>query len=196
MVRCFIAVTLTREAKQGLAGLRMELSRFCHDVKWVDRENYHLTLKFLGEIEEKRLTGVRRALSACSRFAPMQIGFQGVGVFPGVRRARVVWAGVTGDVGGLGDVAAFLDQSLGKLGFPPEERGFQPHLTLGRFRAPADLTSFRGELQSTGSRPFGPVPVGALHLMQSVLTRQGPVYTSIGEINFTGTVDSRLENKV
>jgi 2'-5' RNA ligase len=196
MIRCFVAATLPGEAKRWLAGARQELARFCEDVKWVEAENYHLTLKFLGEIEERQLSGIRRALSECGRAAPLRLGFQGVGVFPGLRRARVVWAGVTGEVAGLREIAACLDRALGKLGFPPEDREFRPHLTLGRFRNPADLTPCQEQLQSIGSVPCGPFAIPALHLMQSTLTRRGPVYTPIGDLNLTGAVDIHLENKV
>lgn len=186
MARLFIAVTLSEAAKRWLAGVKEELSPFCRNVKWVEAENYHLTLKFLGETSSEQLPGIRQVLAECARFKPPAVGFQGAGVFPGFRQARVIWAGVTGGVDALAGVAAYLDERLAGLGFVSETRGFRPHLTLGRFRVPADLTPYRAQVLAAGRSSFGPFPITSVHLMESQLTREGPRYTELAKSSLTG----------
>ena len=100
-------------------------------VRWVDSEGIHLTLKFLGDIDPALVEDVLRAMEqAASGTLPFQVHLNGLGVFPNLRRPRVLWAGVGGDMDALGALQEKVEAAMEGLAFPRERRAFSPHLTL------------------------------------------------------------------
>jgi 2'-5' RNA ligase len=183
-IRCFIAIELPEEAKRGLARLKKELERDEHKfVKWVDPWGIHLTLKFLGNIPSKRITetteAMRKAAQGISRF---HLEISGLGAFPGLKQARVLWVGIDGDVNKLSMLQQNLDSALTALGFAKEERSFVPHLTLARIRQGASLLERRGFGELVSATNFEDkyhVEVETISLMRSQLTPAGAIYTSL-----------------
>ena len=183
-IRSFIAIELPEEVKEGLARLRNELERDEHRfVKWVDTGGIHLTLKFLGNIPFKQVTEITEAMEeAAQGIPPFHLEISGLGVFPGLKQARVFWVGIGGEVDKLSRLQQNIDSALAALGFTKEERPFVPHLTLARIRqgaSPSERRSF-GELVS--STFFGDkyqVAVGTISLMKSQLTPAGAIYTCL-----------------
>jgi 2'-5' RNA ligase len=112
-------------------------------VRWVDPANVHLTLQFLGAVPEDRVEAVRAAVAAAAAGgSPLRLEVAGAVAFPGPRRPRVIGAGVRGDLPGLAALVTALGRGLAPLGYPPEDRPFRPHLTLGRVptgRPPREL---------------------------------------------------------
>lgn len=97
-IRCFIAIPLSDEIKEKAVEIQSRLRKANADVKWVERENLHITLRFLGEIEEAKVEKVKRLMEeVAGRFSPQKLVFKGVGAFPDLRRPRVVWIGGEGD---------------------------------------------------------------------------------------------------
>ena len=156
-------------------------------VRWVDPEGIHLTLKFLGDIEPALVEDVLRAMEqAASGTAPFQLHLDGLGVFPNLRRPRVLWAGVGGDMDALGALQEKVEAAMEGLAFPRERRAFSPHLALGRVRDTISAVARQrvGGLVSQGSLDGAdPWPVNAVHLMRSNLTPDGAVYTSLGSVS-------------
>ena len=186
-IRSFIAIELPEKAKQGLARLREELERDEHRfVKWVDPRGIHLTLKFLGNIPSKRVTEITEAVGkAVQGISPFLLEISGLGAFPSLKQARVLWVGVGGELDRLSILQQDLDSALAALGFAREERPFVPHLTLARIREGASGPERRTFGELVGSTTFGdkyPVEVGAVRLMRSQLTPAGPIYTCLSVV--------------
>ncbi len=186
-IRSFVAIELPEEAKKGLASLRRELERDEHKfVKWVDPEGIHLTLKFLGNIPSKRVTEITEAMKkAAQGSSPFLLEISGLGAFPSLQQARVVWVGVAGELDQLSSLQQKIDSALSALGFPKEERLFVPHLTLARIKEGGSAPERKGFGELVGSASFEdkyPVEVEAIRLMRSQLTPAGAIYTCLSVV--------------
>ena len=179
MVRCFIAVDVDDQAiTEKIVKLQGELKSYA-DFKSVEPENIHLTLKFLGEISDSQVEKVEEVLKDLE-FSSFSLRFRGVGAFPNPRRPRVIWIGVSEGATEFSELAKRIDTSLRKLGFPPETRGFKPHLTIARVKrgGGAALSNF---IQKYSLEDFGTLKVDSVKLKKSILTPRGPVYTTLYE---------------
>jgi len=176
--RAFIAVDVRcgEELRKAIEALR----GYGRPLKPVSPDIVHITLKFLGDTDEKIVpeieTVMRRAVADAP---PFHIGLVGTGVFPNTRNPRVVWAGMQG-AEPLVKLASSLDEGCETLGFPKEKRAFSPHLTLARVRKgyKVDLLEF---LQSYQGKEFGTFTVDRIKLKKSVLTPSGPIYSDVIE---------------
>lgn len=169
---------MRQELWDALAPLRQRRERL--PVKWVRPENIHLSLKFLGDVEETRSVELRTALQRAAGTGrasrPLTLQITGFGVFPDYHRPQVLWAGVTPEPG-LELLQHGVEQAFAPLGFPAEARAFRPHVTLARAARDAKPRAFAGleevldaiELNET-------VTVSDVDLMQSTLKSDGPVY--------------------
>jgi 2'-5' RNA ligase len=183
-VRCFIAIGLPDEVKDGLSNLQAQLkSGNQPGVKWVDPYGVHLTLKFLGSVGVDRIDPITGAMEeAAQGIPPFRLKVEGLGVFPNLRRVQVVWVGVSGEVDKLAQLQQRLESNLAGLGFAPENRRFTPHLTLARLRDRASLDEREGLGQLIAGTKFEPAysfQVEAISLMRSQLTREGAIYSRI-----------------
>ena len=186
-IRSFIAIELSEEAKKGLAGLKKELEKNEHRfVKWVDPRGIHLTLKFLGNIPSERVTEITEAMGkAVQGISPFCLEISGLGAFPSLKQARVLWVGIGGELDQLSTLQQNIDSVLAALGFAREERPFVPHLTLARVREGASLPERRsfGELvDSAAFEDKYPIEVEAVRLMRSQLTPAGALYTCLSVV--------------
>ncbi|HZE94816.1 MAG TPA: RNA 2',3'-cyclic phosphodiesterase [Gemmatimonadales bacterium] len=169
---------MRQELWDALALLRQRREKL--PVKWVRPENIHLSLKFLGDVDEAREPELRAALKRAAGTGgeprPLTLQITGFGVFPDYHRPRVLWAGVTPDPG-LELLQHGVEQAFAPLGFPTEGRPFRPHITLARAARDARPREFAGlaELLS-GVDCDETVTVTDLELMQSTLQAEGPVY--------------------
>ncbi len=187
-LRAFIAIHLSQEARLQLSDTIRSLgSEIPNGVRWVDPEGIHLTLKFLGDIDPALVEDVLRAMQqAASGSLPFQLHLNGLGVFPNQRRPRVLWAGLGGDLDALGALQEKLEAAMSGLNFPRERRTFNPHLTLGRVRDGVSAVARQriGAVVSSGSLDGADSwPVNAVHLMRSILTSDGAVYSSLGSVS-------------
>jgi 2'-5' RNA ligase len=186
-IRSFVAIELPEEAKKGLARLRKQLERDEHKfVKWVDPRGIHLTLKFLGNIPSKRVTEITEAMGkAVEGISPFRLEISGLGAFPSLKQARVLWVGIGGELDQLSTLQQNIDSVLAALGFAREERPFVPHLTLARVREGASLPERRSFGELVGSAAFEdkyPIEVEAVRLMRSQLTPAGALYTCLSVV--------------
>jgi len=183
-IRAFIAIELPSQIKAALSQLQGNLRTSKNAaVKWVNPEGIHLTLKFLGNVDEAEIPALTKALSEAVRgVAPFSLQLGDPGAFPGSQAPRVVWVGVEGEIELLRTLHNNVDRVLTPLGFPPEKRAFSPHLTLGRVREKASPGERRrlGEnvaVLKTGAKSS--FKVESLSLMRSKLTREGAVYSCL-----------------
>jgi 2'-5' RNA ligase len=187
-VRCFVAIDLSDDVRVALdaAQGRLRAAAPRADVRWVATAGLHLTLRFLGEVAEERLAGVRQALEGVTAAVrPFDIRCAGLGVFPGPARPRVVWAGVTDGLRELGLLAAGVERALEPLGFAPERRPFRGHVTLGRVRSPRGVARLTRALDQT---PFGAWTVTEVVFYRSHLSPKGSRYEALARLPLAGPV--------
>lgn len=176
MIRAFLAVDLDSEVLERICRATDSLRERIPSIRWVPKENLHLTVKFLGNIEETQVTAIATALRPrLSPFSRFTISAKGLGVFPERGRPKILWVGLAGKE--LTELAANVESCLLPLGFAPEQRSFTPHLTIGRWRqfdrAPAAL---KQDLENWRARSFGESAVNEVILFQSELNPAGSIY--------------------
>ncbi|MEA3436991.1 MAG: RNA 2',3'-cyclic phosphodiesterase, partial [Thermodesulfobacteriota bacterium] len=134
-IRAFIAIELPEEITAFIRKIQEGLRSYGFKARWVRPENVHLTLKFLGDINNEEIKKVGDAIiSAASENSSMSLGAKGIGFFPGVKRSRVIWTGIAGQTKELTDLQKTLDGKLETIGFPKEKRPFKGHLTIARIK--------------------------------------------------------------
>ncbi len=183
-VRAFVAIELPSSVKSALSQLQDNLKQSEHaSVKWVDTGSIHLTLKFLGNIATETIPELTKVISEAARgITPFHLELGEMGVFPNLRAPRVVWVGLRGETATLSVLQENIESALIPLGFPPENRAFSPHLTLGRVReraSPGERRSLGQAVASSKVASMEPFPVDSLNLMRSTLTREGAVYSRL-----------------
>ncbi|MFW6080373.1 MAG: RNA 2',3'-cyclic phosphodiesterase [Desulfosalsimonas sp.] len=175
--RAFIAVALPGRVKKSLKELQEGLWQFGIRMKYTDPENIHLTLKFLGDIRAEDAEAIGGRLSAVTaEHAPMELFAKGMGVFPGIRRARVLWTGVAGQTEMLGRLQKEVEEAMAAMNFEKENRRFTGHLTLGRFKGKSDPELLADAVREFGGFASDAFDADSLHLFESILTPGGPVY--------------------
>jgi 2'-5' RNA ligase len=188
VVRSFVALELSDEVREKLAELLKRLHQTNAAVKWVEPENLHLTLKFLGEVPEEQIQNIVEALRAVAqKFEPFSLTVRGVGGFPDLRRPRVLWVGVEA-TNPLMRLQQLVEQAMEKLGFEPEERAYHPHITIGRVKGMAGIDKVRAILSEHADICFGTVLIKHLTLFRSDLSREGPTYTPLALLPFAKTI--------
>ena len=169
------------------ARLAIEIGRLrgvAGDVAWVAEANLHVTLKFLGQIDDARVEPIAEAIRAvAARTPPFDLEVRGLGAFPTPGRPRVVWVGLE-PAAPLAALAAEVDRMLGALGVARETRPFAAHVTLGRVRENRRNPALAGALAR--SADCGRLPVARLSLMRSQLHPRGARYTELTSVLLTG----------
>jgi len=177
-IRTFIAVDPGKPIRDRLLALQETLARTGTEVKWVEAENLHVTLLFLGEVDDREVHQVCRMVADGVREQPafpMTVGT--VGCFPNPRRPRVVWAGVGEGVQPLCTLHDALEEPLTELGYRREERRYTPHITLGRVKSDRPTDKLASALAKNAGWRGGETAVREILVMSSELTPQGPIYT-------------------
>ncbi len=186
MIRAFIAIELPDSLRQEVAAALSGLRASGADVKWVEPSNLHLTLKFLGNIEENQIEPLVLSLSKESSIrgmVPFQVQLEGLGAFPRTTNPRVIWVGVNQGEKELTELAQAVEGVCAGLGFAAEERSFSAHLTVGRVRSREGLASLIKKLQVAEFRGSTLAPINRVILFQSTLSPKGPTYTSLAEVS-------------
>ncbi|NLN69543.1 MAG: RNA 2',3'-cyclic phosphodiesterase [Chloroflexi bacterium] len=152
------------------------------DIKWVNSEHLHLTIKFIGDMPEGRIKNIETIMAqSLAGQAPFNLGVGSMGMFPNQNNPRVIWLGITGGEP-LVEMHKSLDQNLSGLGIPREGRTFSPHLTIGRVRRNVDSSAVKAIGQTLSQfkvDSLGLIQVDRVHLFQSVLMPTGPIYTNL-----------------
>jgi 2'-5' RNA ligase len=181
-IRTFIAVALDKAVRERTIALQDELAQSGAEVKWVEPENLHVTLLFLGEVADRDLPAVCQVVAECAAgHAPFTLSVETAGCFPNPRRPRVLWAGIGTGTQEMVALHGTLEPSLLELGcYRREERQYTPHITLGRVRSERSSEALAGALARHAGWQAGRMPVREVLVMGSELTPKGPVYTVMG----------------
>lgn len=179
--RGFIAVDI--ETSQHMKAFSQEIKQSGANVKVVDPEKIHITLKFLGDTDESKIDEITTVIQeTVKQNHPFEIQYKGTGVFPNQNYIKVIWIGIEKGGEQLKDIATRLDENLAEQGFKKEKREFSPHLTVARMRSARNKEMILKILDSYASTVFGEQQVQSIKLMKSDLTREGPIYTTLKEI--------------
>ncbi|MBN1912082.1 MAG: RNA 2',3'-cyclic phosphodiesterase [Pirellulales bacterium] len=181
-VRTFVAIPASADVRAAAGKLIEQLRSASVDVKWVEPENLHVTVKFLGDVALKETARVCEAVQrAAAEVEPFDLTFGGVGAFPNPARPRTIWLGTTGDETSLLALHASVEKRLQKLGFRREARRFHAHLTLGRVRQfGPGLGQLSELLRQHAQTEAGRQSVCELVVFSSELTPSGPTYAPLG----------------
>jgi len=178
-VRTFIAVPLPDFVKEALdeAAQKLQLQLPDKSIRWVRPDRMHLTLRFLGDTAVSQIPTVAAQLNQL-QFEPIRLQLNNLGCFPNKKRPRVLWVGLQGEVAYLEQLKRKIDQQLEPLGWPLETKKYSPHLTIGRVKKQRQLTNMRwgSEVEQVHFRAT------AVHLIQSTLQKEGPVYTTLHSV--------------
>ncbi len=174
-IRTFIAVDIPNEIRDKLKDIQKEFSRF--DVKLVDPALIHITMKFLGDVQEKRISDITEALDQIE-YKPFTSEIGGVGVFPKPDYIRVIWVGAAGDFEPL---HRKVEDALKPLGFGKDRGRFTAHATIARVKkiSPDDRAAIAGVVAQFSDCKLGSMTVDAVKLKKSTLTRSGPIYDDL-----------------
>ena len=188
-LRTFIAVDLGKAIRDRCVALQESLARSGAECKWVEPENLHVTLLFLGEVVDRDVPALCKAVAeVCAKQVPFGVSVESAGCFPNSRRPRVVWVGVGEGAPALVALHDVLEPPLLALGcYRREERQYTPHITLGRVRgerAPADNLAVA--LAKQAKWQGGTTEVREILVLSSELTPQGPVYTVLSRAKLLG----------
>ena len=186
-LRAFLAIELPDDVKEAVFRLGGELVASGVKIRPVAKTAMHLTVKFFGDITPNQVELIKAGMEkAAANFPPFSLSALGLGAFPGYKNPRVVWVGLGGDTLILSNLANGLEKSWQTLGFPPEDRPFKGHLTVGRAKdriAPEKMAEALKIYGSFESRTF---EAEALTLYRSELLPGGPRYTVLARSNFNG----------
>jgi 2'-5' RNA ligase len=180
-IRSFLAFELPPEIREKIGEVSIELQKLTLPVRWVKLTNIHLTIIFLGYVDEDKIDDIKEKVNlVVKRFSIFKTRLNGIGVFPNWRRPRVIWVGLGEEIERLSNLREELQTELKVLGFKPEKRPFAPHLTIGRFKGLVDRDE---ELKSILDRYHdlsGDLQyLNELVLFKSDLKPDGPVYTKM-----------------
>ena len=185
-IRAFVAVDMDEASViSKLVEAQRALRDLGADLKLVEPENIHATVRFLGEVPAATIELVKEQMNEV-KFSAFNMEFTGLGAFPNLRKINVVWVGMRKGKEEISRIFEQLEPRFRKIGFEPDNRGFSPHVTIARVktgRMREELAKFIDEMRDT---PFGVVHVEEVRLKRSVLTPKGPVYSTIHAVRASG----------
>ncbi len=186
--RAFIGVEVGDEVRRKAVALQQQLARTGAGVKWAAADGMHVTLLFLGELDDRDILPVCRAVEAVAATEPgFPLRVSGVSAFPNARRPKVVWGGITDGADQLRRLYTALEPKLLDLGvYRREERDYTPHLTLGRVKGEADGLTLAPELPKLLAWDGGRTVVNEVCVYSSEMRRDGPEYVVLGRAELTG----------
>lgn len=187
-IRTFLAVDVGESIRRQAQAVQAELAASAAEVKWVDGRNLHITLLFLGDVEDRDLPEICRLTArAAARIDAFRISIAGLGAFPSLRRPKTIWAAVNEGRDDLVRLAAELETVLGDSGhYRSEDRAYVPHLTLGRAKSEAAGQAIAPLLEKRRGWTAGIATIEEVLVMASELRRGGPEHSVIGRAELGG----------
>jgi 2'-5' RNA ligase len=181
-IRTFIAVELPEKIISSISRVQEDIRSYGFKVRWVRPKNIHLTLKFLGNVKKADIDKVGEAIfKSVKGYSPITLKAKGIGTFPGIKRPRVIWVGISGQLDLIIGLHKALDEKLEAIGFPRENRSFKGHLTLGRIKAKIDPRRFGDALNEFVGFESESFVADRIVLFKSELKPSGAVYTKLIE---------------
>ncbi len=180
-MRCFIAINLEKKLRADICRATEPLRKTGADVKWIDQENLHITLKFLGKTTEERAYDLINVMGSKSlSHNAFEINLHGIGAFPDWRRPRVIWIGIVAPER-LIRLHENVEEIAATLGYNRDKRAFLSHLTIGRVRSFNKIDSLMRAAGELKQKNFGNIRAGRISLMKSELKTGGAEYTTLSE---------------
>lgn len=180
-IRSFVAFDLDNaDVLKKLTDVQSFVMKTGADVKVVEPENIHMTLRFLGSTTPSMVERIFEEMKKV-QFTPFDVKIRGVGAFPDIRYPRVLWAGIAEGADQLRGIFKQLEPRLIGLGFAPDPKGFNPHLTIARVRSGRNRDVLARFLAENEGYDFGVVRAECLRLKKSELTPRGPIYSTLKE---------------
>lgn len=184
-LRCFVAIEIPQTIQILLKPVQTHLQSEIRKASWTKSGNFHLTLKFLGDVHPETVDAVAEAVqNVAAAQKPFSIGFGGIGAFPTRNRPRVLWVGVKHGAETITHLAKSVNRELKPLGFAIDNR-FHPHLTLARLRVPMNLKPLKSALCKYDTIDGATVNVNEITVMQSQLHPNGAIYTPLNVCQFS-----------
>ncbi len=185
--RTFVGVDIGSDIRARVASLQKKLAAIEPDVKWTETENLHITLCFLGEVDDREIPTVCRLVQGAAKgHAPFPMTVETVGAFPHLRTPRILWVGVNDGADVLTALHDGLEPGFEGLGYRREERRYKPHVTLGRVRGDKTGPKLAAALAAQANWHAGETTVQEILVMGSHLGPQGPRYTVLGRAKLRG----------
>ena len=190
-MRAFIAVELSKECKDYLTRVESLFKKSDADVKWVAPDNLHITLKFLGDINEEQANKLITAITdIASKHKQFTLKLGPAGAFPSIRSPRIIWIGVPKGDNELQEIAQEIEINAVKAGIPEENKPFSSHITIGRTRSGLNREKLIQLLDSSTKGLTEETPesiVKNITLYKSTLTSKGPIYEILAQANLATT---------
>jgi 2'-5' RNA ligase len=187
-MRAFLGVGLPAVVRETIASAIAELRGLHAPVAWTAPKNLHITLDFLGEILPERVSSIERSMRVvASGIGPFSLTAEGGGAFPGTRNPRVFWVGFLEPLELVRQLQQNMGNALSGAGFPPEDRPFHPHITVGRTRGTLPPAWGERFVRALSGKGFGVVPVSSFTLYESRLGPGGAVYTPLCDFRLEGS---------
>lgn len=187
-IRVFVAIDPPADVLENIEAMCRRLKKTIQGmIRWVRPAGIHLTLKFFGDISTQDVHNISGIIAKkTTSVPPFNLEIRGLGAFPEVKRPRVIWLGITGQVGELVSLQRGLEDEFFNLGFLKEERPFQAHLTIGRVRVPKGINGLIQAVETGRSLTVGKFQVTEAALIKSNLSPQGAIYTKLATFPFQG----------
>jgi 2'-5' RNA ligase len=190
-MRVFIAIPLPADLKAKLTELQHNFRHLQLEATWVRAPGFHLTLKFLGEVDVTQIGPILSCMTtAAQQYHPFSLSLSGVGVFPHEASPRVLWVGIHDEAGLLKQMQQTLTAGLVQIGYPPEDRPFAPHLTLARVKRVSRRAEFLASLKAHREALLGQLDVDSLALIESQLHPSGARYSIVNAVHFPRATDT------
>ena len=184
-VRCFVAIEIPEPIQALLKPVQTRLQSEVRKASWTKQGNFHLTLKFLGDVKTEAVDAISKTVqNVANTQKPFSIELGGIGAFPTLARPRVIWTGIKHGASTVSSLAKAVNRELKHLGFPTDNR-FHPHLTLGRLRTPVNLKPLKSVLDKYDTIDGAIVNVNEIIVMQSQLHPNGAIYTPLNVCPFS-----------
>ena len=183
-IRTFIAFKLPKNIISSIKKIQEDIKSYAFKIRWVNLGKIHLTLKFLGNINYADIekTG-ETIINTVNGYAPVSLAVKGAGVFPCIKRPRVIWVGIAGEIEKLAVIQKNIEENLEKLGFPREKRPFKAHLTLGRIKGKIDSKKLLDAMKKIEEFEAELFIADKIFLFKSDLKPTGSVYTELKSIS-------------
>lgn len=179
-LRAFLAFEVSPEVRESLMRVEDEIRQTRADVKPVEKDNLHFTVKFLGDVPDSVVAEIDRRMGALA-LERIEVMVKGLGAFPDAKRPRVVWAGASPETAPrLAETGKRILEAIRGLG-QEDSRGFSPHITVARVRSPRNQEALTALIRGCSGREFGATTITSLKLKSSTLSPRGPTYADVRE---------------